>query len=145
MKKRSTICLLLVLVMACMALTACGGSGSNSGGSESTEPEKEVTLETWIADHPEEMDSVEIEDGMEVLFEGNNLIYKYDLIVLDIDAETAKSDTMIEALTEALDEQADTFKGVASDLEEATEITGITVTVIYTYDGEVLVEKTFTN
>ena len=137
MKKKSIICLLLVFLVACLMLTACGGSG---GGTN--EPE-EVTLESWMADHPEEMEQVEVEEGMEVSFDKNNLIYTYDLSVLDVDEESAKSETMIEALTEGLEGATDTFNGIIDDLESETEITGITVTVIYTYKGTVLVEKTY--
>ena len=107
------------------------------------EPE-EVTLESWMADHPEEMEQVEVEEGMEVSFDKNNLIYTYDISVLDgVTEENASSETMIEALTEGLEGATDTFNGIIDDLESETEITGITVTVIYTYKGTVLVEKTF--
>ena len=140
MKKKSIICLLLVFLVACLMLTACGGNGGGNGGTD--EPE-EVTLESWMADHPEEMEQVEVEEGMEVSFDKNNLIYTYDLSVLDVDEESAKSETMIEALTEGLEGATDTFNGIIDDLESETEITGITVTVIYTYKGTVLVEKTY--
>ena len=137
MKKKSIICLVLVLVLACMALTACGG-----GSGEKADP----TLESWMAEHPEEMDEVEVEEGMEVSFEGNNLIYKYDLSTLDgVTEETANSDVLIDALKDGLANEEETFKGVASDLEEETGITGISVTVIYTFGETVLVEQTFTN
>jgi hypothetical protein len=134
MKKKSIICLVLVLALACLALTACGG--------EKADP----TLESWMAEHPEEMDEVEVEEGMEVSFEGNNLIYKYDISTLDgVTEETANSDVLIEALKDGLANEEETFKGVASDLEGETGITGISVTVIYTFGETVLVEQTFTN
>ena len=99
-----------------------------------------------MAEHPEEMDEVEVEEGMEVSFEGNNLIYKYDISTLDgVTEETANSDVLIDALKEGLANEEETFKGVASDLEEETGITGISVTVIYTFGETVLVEQTFTN
>ena len=136
MKKKSIICLLLVFLVACLMLTACGGGGSN-------EPE-EVTLESWMADHPEEMDQVEVEDGMEVTFEKNTLVYTYDLSVLDgVDEATATSETMIEALTQGLEEADGTFMGIIDDLQEETEIEGISIKVVYTFHDTVLVEKTF--
>ncbi len=138
MKKKSIIVLFVVLLVACLAMTACGGNG----GSDT--PKEEPTLESWMAEHPEEMDEVEVEEGMEVSFDKNNLIYTYDLSVLDVDEETAKSETMIEALTEGLENESDTFLGIIDSLESETEITGITVTVIYTFKGDVLVEKTYT-
>lgn len=132
MKKKSII-LLVVLMVACLALTACGGGATKA----------DPTLESWMAEHPEEMDDVEIEEGMEVSFEENTLVYKYDLTVLEIDEETATSDVLIEALEEGLAQEEDTFLGVADSLESETGIDGITVKVIYTYGDTVLVEKTF--
>ena len=131
---KKSIILLVVLMVACLALTACGG-----GGSAKAEP----TLESWMAEHPEEMDDVEVEEGMEVSFDENTLIYKYDLSVLDLDEETAKSDVLIDALKDGLAQEADTFNNVASSLESETGIDGITVRVIYTFKDTVLVEQTF--
>lgn len=81
---------------------------------------------------------------MEVSFDNNNLIYTYYLSVLDVDEETAKSETIIEALTDGLENESDTFLGIIDSLESETDLTGITVTVIYTFKGDVLVEKTYT-
>ncbi len=139
MKKKSIIVLFVVLLVACLAMTACGGNG----GSDT--PKEEPTLESWIAEHPEEMDEVEVQDGMEVSFDKNNLIYTYDISVIEgVTEENAKSETMIESLTEGLENESDTFMGIIDSLESETEITGITVTVIYTFKGDVLVEKTYT-
>ena len=57
----------------------------------------------------------------------------------------AKSDSIISALDQALGAAGDTFGGICKSIEESTEITGITTTVNYTWEDEVLVSKTFTS
>ena len=136
---KKSIIIFIILMVACLALTACGG-GSTPASDNTPDP----TLESWMAEHPEEMEDVEEEEGMEILFEGNTLIYKYDITVLGIDEETATSDEAIAIFEQGLDDQEETFKNVASSLEKQTGISGIEVKVVYTFGDTVLIEKTFT-
>ncbi len=122
----------LVLVMA-MMLSAC-----------SKEPE---TLENYISKDSEAADQInEAADsaGLDVQITGNDVIYTYDLKNFEgLDAELAKSETMINSLTQALESSGTTFTSLCSQLEEESKIEGIRIIVNYNYDGETLVTKTF--
>jgi len=122
----------LVLVMA-MMLSAC-----------SKEPE---TLENYISKDSEAADQInEAADsaGLDVQITGNDVIYTYDLKNFEgLDAELAKSETMINSLTQSLESSGTTFTSLCSQLEEESKIEGIRIIVNYNYDGETLVTKTF--
>ena len=127
----------MTLVIALMlAMTACGGN-------------RDAALEEYFqTDEMQEMvqeakDSVE-ESGMsiEILAEGNTLIYEYTF------EENSFDDSMIDAVKEqlvsGLESTASTFEGIASDLNEELKVDNSKVVVRYLYNGEALAESEYT-
>lgn len=135
MKKRSVVLMVLAMVMIMamsFAMASCG---------EKEDP----TLESYIASDEEA--KAEIEDmaeanGLDISIVGNELTYtyKYDQT---FDEDTAAM--MSEQLESAMSSMDSTFSGIAADLEEQTEISGITVVVVYQNgDGSELYSETYT-
>lgn len=127
----------MTLVIALMlAMTACSGN-------------RDAALEEYFqTDEMQEMvqeakDSVE-ESGMsiEILAEGNTLIYEYTF------EENSFDDSMIDAVKEqlvsGLESTASTFEGIASDLNEELKVDNSKVVVRYLYNGEALAESEYT-
>ena len=135
MKNRRLIALIVGLTMVMtMFLAACSSAPK--------------TLEEYISGDQEAMDEINepaASAGLDVSISENNVVYTYDLKNFDgMTEDLAKSDTMVSSLGAALDSAGDTFISLCSRLEEETKIEGINIIVNYTYDGEVLVTKTFT-
>lgn len=135
MKKKSVVLMVLAMVMIMamsFAMASCG---------EKEDP----TLESYIASDEEA--KAEIEDmaeanGLDISIVGNELTYtyKYDQT---FDEDTAAM--MSEQLESAMSSMDSTFSGIAADLEEQTEISGITVVVVYQNgDGSELYSETYT-
>lgn len=137
MKKTTLKTIAIALVMTLMlAMTACGGN-------------KDAALEKYFqTDEMQEMvqeakDSVE-GSGMsiEILAEGNTLIYEYTL------EEDSFDDSMLDAVKEqlvsGLESTASTFEGIASDLNDELKVENSTVVVRYLYNGETLAESEYT-
>lgn len=147
--KRKTIAVLLMAIalISAMMMTACGSKSEGSA--------EKPTLESFLSEHPEMKEELDkrIADGetsgVTVDIKGNEIIYNYDLSnVKDMTEEFAKSDELKETLETSLGEQGDAFKGVASKMESIVkeagiDISGVTVTVNYTYGDEVIVTQTF--
>ena len=127
----------MTLVISLMlAMTACSGN-------------RDAALEEYFqTDEMQEMvqeakDSVE-ESGMsiEILAEGNTLIYEYTF------EENSFDDSMIDAVKEqlvsGLESTASTFEGIASDLNEELKVDNSKVVVRYLYNGEALAESEYT-
>ena len=135
MKILRTIAMTLVIALM-LAMTACGGN-------------RDAALEEYFqTDEMQEMvqeakDSVE-ESGMsiEILAEGNTLIYEYTF------EENSFDDSMIDAVKEqlvsGLESTASTFEGIASDLNEELKVDNSKVVVRYLYNGEALAESEYT-
>lgn len=134
MKKKGLIALLLsfVMMMSVMA-SACGSTPK--------------TIEEYISkdkDAMEEVQKAADASGLTVSFSGNDVIYSYDLQGLaNVTEEVAKSDILVEQLSNALAAQGNTFAGLCKQLEEESKITGVQIIVNYTYGDEVVVSKTF--
>ena len=137
MKKTTLKTIAIALVMTLMlAMTACGGN-------------KDAALEKYFqTDEMQEMvqeakDSVE-GSGMsiEILAEGNTLIYEYTL------EEDSFDDSMLDAVKEqlvsGLESAASTFEGIASDLNDELKVENSKVVVRYLYNGETLAESEYT-
>ena len=76
----------------------------------------------------------------------NEILYNFDLSKMDgYTEELVRSDNIISALDEALSAAGPTFGGIAKSIEESTEISGISTTVNYQWEDEVLVTKTYTS
>lgn len=137
MKKRILLVVFMIAaVLSAMVFTSCG----------SKEP---MTLEKYVKDNPDVESSIEEatgNSGVEVLIQGNDIIYNFDLSNMEqFTEESAKSDEVITALTDALAAASGTFGGISKQIEDATEIQGIKTTVNYTWGDEVLVTQTFTS
>ena len=135
MKKRTLVVLLIMAVITALCFSGC-----------SKEP---MTLEKYVQDNPdvqESIDSAMNDSNVLVEIKENDISYTFDLSKMDgYTEELAKSEEIISALEKALDAAGNTFGGICKSLEESTEITGITTTVNYTWEDEVLVTKTFTS
>ena len=115
MKKRTLVVVMIRAILTVLCFAGC-----------SKEP---MTLEKYAKDNPDVQESID-----------------FDLSKMEgYTEELAKSDSIISALDQALGAAGETFGGICKSLEESTEITGITTTVNYTWEDEVLVTKTFTS
>ena len=136
MKKRTLIVLMIIAVISALCFTACGSKET-------------MTLEKYVQDNPdvqESIDSAMADSNVAVVIKENDISYNFDLSKMDgYTEELAKSDAIISALDDALAAAGGTFGGICKSLEESTEISGITTTVNYSWEDEVLVTKTFTS
>ena len=135
MKRKGIIALLISLTMVmAMFLAACGSKTPD-------------TLEDYVNNDEDAKASIEqtaTNSGLDVTISGNEVVYTYDLKNYEgMTEEVAKSDIMVDSLTQALDQSGSTFKDLCAQLEEESKISGISIVVTYTYDGEVLVTQTF--
>lgn len=135
MKKKSVVLMVLAMVMTLsmsFAMASCG---------EKEDP----TLESYIASDEEakaEIEEMAEANDLAISIVGNELTYtyKYDET---FDADLAEM--LAGELESAMGSMNSTFSGIASDLEEETGISGITVVVIYQNgDGSELYSETFT-
>ena len=134
MKKKAFILMLILAVFSTMVLTACGGSKS---------------LEQYVADNPEmqeSIDSAKEGSNVEIKIEGNEITYIFDLSKMDgYSEDIVKDEEVISSLETSLISSAPTFGGISKQLEEQTKVKGITTTVNYTWEDEVLITKSFTS
>ena len=148
MKKKRIFALLFVIILATvLVLTGCGKSGAGSGSSGGGDTDEPMTLEQYAVENPEVQESIAnatADSDVEIEIKGNDIIYSFELSKMEgYTEDVAKDPNVIASLQKALDNAGATFGGIAKTLETATEISGIHVTVIYTYDGEVLATQTF--
>lgn len=142
MKRKGIFAVLLIMMLAsALFMTACGSSG---GGGGSDAPQ---TLEEYAQQNSEVQKSIDeatAGSDVEVEIKGNEVIYTFELSKMEgYTEEVANDPTVVDNLQSALNNAGSTFGGIAKSLEEATGIGNISVTVIYTYNGEVLASKTF--
>ena len=134
MKKRTLIVLLIMAVITALCFTACGSKET-------------MDLEKYAQDNPEIQESIDTaasDSNVVVEIKGNDISYTFDLSKMEgYTEEIAKSDTIISTLDQSLGEAGATFGGICKSVEESTGISGITSTVTYTWEDEVLVTKTF--
>ena len=127
---------MIMAVITALCFTACGSKET-------------MTLEKYVQDNPdvqESIDSAMADSNVAVVIKENDISYNFDLSKMDgYTEELAKSDAIISALDDALAAAGGTFGGICKSLEESTEISGITTTVNYSWEDEVLVTKTFTS
>lgn len=149
MKKKSfAVLLMIVALISAMFMTACGGSKTE----ESKEP---PTLESFMNENPDVLKQIEDSmasgetEGVKISVSGNDLIYSYDIAgIQDVTEEFAKSEATKESLTQALEDQGENFRQVASSIETilneaGVEISGVQVVVNYTYGDDVIATGTF--
>ena len=126
--------MLILAVFSTMIFTACGGSKS---------------LEQYVADNPEmqeSIDSAKEGSNVEIKIEGNEITYIFDLSKMDgYTEEMVKDEEVISSLETTLISSGPTFGGISKQLEEQTKVKGITTTVNYTWEDEVLITKSFTS
>ena len=126
--------MLILADFSTMILTACGGSKS---------------LEQYVADNPEmqeSIDSAKEGSNVEIKIEGNEITYIFDLSKMDgYSEDIVKDEEVISSLETSLISSGPTFGGISKQLEEQTKVKGITTTVNYTWEDEVLITKSFTS
>ncbi len=136
MKKRTFIVLMIMALITALCFTACGSK-------------EEMTLEKFCADNPEVQESIDqamADSNVLVEIKENAIIYTFDLSKMDgYTEELAKSDTLKETLSSALDSAAGTFGNISKSVEESTEIQGISTVVNYNWVDETIVTRTFTS
>lgn len=134
MKKKTLLLMLILAVFSTMIFTACGGSKS---------------LEQYVADNPEmqeSIDSAKEGSNVEIKIEGNEITYIFDLSKMDgYSEDIVKDEEVISSLETSLISSGPTFGGISKQLEEQTKVKGITTTVNYTWEDEVLITKSFTS
>ncbi len=134
MKKKAFILMLILAVFSTLIFTACGGS---------------KTLEQYVADNDEMQKSIDdAKEGsnVEIKIEGNEITYIFDLSKMDgYTEEAVKDEEVISSLETSLISSGPTFGGISKQLEEQTKVKGITTTVNYTWEDEVLITKSFTS
>ena len=136
MKKNNMLTILLTgaLILA-LVLTSCAS--------------KPETLEEYVSKNPdvkEQIDSAAETSGLDVTIEGNEVIYSYDLASIEgATKESLSDEAMLSTLNSSLASMGPTFAELCSNIEGETGLTGIKMTVNYTYEGEVLLTKTFTS
>lgn len=135
MKKRTLIVFMIMTLLTVLCFAGC-----------SKEP---MTLEKYAKDNPEiqeSIDSAMSDSNVLVEIKENDISYTFDLSKMEgYTEELAKSDSIISALDEALGAAGGTFGGICKSIEDETEISGISTTVNYTWEDEVLVTKSFTS
>lgn len=125
-----------LVISLLLAMTACGGNRDNA-------------LEEYFqTDEMQEMvqeaqDSID-GSGMsiEILAEGNTLIYEYTFDEGSFDASML--DAVKEQLVSGLESDASTYEGIVSDLNEELKVDNASVVVRYLYSGETLAESEYT-
>ena len=107
------------------------------------------TIEEYLSNQPESMEDLKQnaeKSGLELSISGNDITYSYDISNYeDMTEDLAKSDKIVEALGDALEDSADNFSELCTKLEEESNIEGIRIIVKYSYGDEELVSKTFTS
>ena len=143
-KKIHAVMLLLILGFA-LLVTACGKSGGSESSGAGTA--KSNTLEQYAKENKEVQESIDkatSDSDVEVSIKGNEVTYSYELSKMDDFTEDIANDSsVIDAMQSTLDSAGPTFGGIAKTLEDATGISGIKVTVRYTYKDEEIAAKTF--
>ena len=133
--RKAHIALICMVIMLCASLTSCVS--------------KPTTVEELInsnKDISEQIASSSESSGMTVEIKGNEIIYTYDLSGIEgATEENLKEEAMLKILQTTLDGQSEAFANVCKQVEAESEISGVTATVNYTYNGEVLATKTFSS
>lgn len=133
--REKNIALIGIFIMLCATFTSCVS--------------KPTTVEELINSNKEiaaELTSSHDNSGMTTEIKGNEIIYSYDLSGVEgATEENLKEKSMLKILNSTLDGQADSFTNVCKQIEEESEISGVTAIVNYTYKGEVLATKTFSS
>lgn len=157
MKKNVLLVLILIFALSMtLFLTGCGGSSSDSSTpsdaeeqiEEEVEEEAELTLEKYVANDPDtqaSIDSTAETNNLEISVSGNEMTYKYDYSKMDgVTEEAMKDPSTIDALEQAMKESDETFTGLVKDLEDNTGISGVIITVAYTWGDDILYSASYT-
>lgn len=169
MKKKVLLVLLLILALAMtMLFTGCGGSSSDTAAPSETaeesseaetaeepaqteEPAAPLTFEEYAKNDSSIQDQLGVDEksGIFVDIKGNELIFTYDYSKMDgnFTREGIVNDGFKKNLEEIMTENGagSTFGNIAKTMEDASGIEGITVTVEYTWEDEVVYSQSFTS
>lgn len=134
MKKRTIIAIIMIMSMAAgLMLSSCA--------------KKPETLEAYVKsnkDVQEEINSMATDKSMKVEIKDNAITYTYDLADAEGSTEESIKDPAVqESLVSLLESSKDQFVNTCKELESTTGLSGITMTVTFTYEGEEIVTRTF--
>ena len=172
MKKKSILMILLALVLSmAMIMTACGGSKDSSDKGDSADPVEEqqsteaveqqsteaaeqpsaTTIEEYVLNDEHIKRSLEAsvdeEEGISIEYQGNIIIYSYDISHWEgYTEEQAKTEGFISALDSSIDKSIDSSSigNFIVTLESVTGISGISIVYNYTWENYILTSRAFT-
>ncbi len=141
------------------AVEATDEAAEETQEAESTAPSETTgiagvtTLEEYFNTDGAPKDSLGYDEdtGLELTVSGNELTYLYDLsrsgqYTVEQFKNDAYVDAYVDSVNQSLDEQGGSvFGGTAKTLEEAIGISGVKVTVTYSWEDEILVTRTYTS
>ena len=137
MKRKPLI--LFVASSLISALLMCGCS---------EKPKEPETLEEMISSSSEVADILENDksEGVSVEVKGNEVTYTCDISSLEgLPSDILDNEDLKKNFEASIDSQASSFQKTCASLEEKTGLSGISVNVVYTYDGQEYVRRTFTS
>lgn len=142
LKKNKLLLMMVVVLSMAMALCACGSS--------SEETTESATLEQYVAENPEFMDTineyVKGEEALNVYVKENDITYEYDFSKMEGFSEALLADDVLaEKLEEELEAQKDTFISICETMETEADIENVNVIVKYCYGDTEIMSRTFTN
>lgn len=124
---------MLALIAFVLVLSGCG---------------KPATLEEFLKnnnDVMQEINQIAEESALAIEIKDNEIIFTYDVSAISsFTEENVFTDEVKTAFKSALDGTSATFSSLAKSLEEESKISGIRLTVKYTFNGTLIVERTFT-
>lgn len=133
--KTRKITLILIATLVVSLFTACAS--------------KPKTLEQYFEKDTktmQEIQDVAQQANMDIQVSDNTITFSYDLSSISgVTKEVVQSDEFKSTLESELAKQASTFEGLCQQIEDETKIANPQLVVQYTFEGETIVEQTFSN
>lgn len=133
--KTRQITLILIATLIVSLFTACAS--------------KPKTLEQYFEKDTktmQEIQDVAQQANMDIQVSDNTITFSYDLSSISgVTKEVVQSDEFKSTLESELAKQASTFEGLCQQIEDETKIANPQLVVQYTFEGETIVEQTFSN
>ena len=133
--KTRKITLILIATLIVSLFTACTS--------------KPKTLEQYFEKDTktmQEIQDVAQQANMGIQVSDNTIIFSYNLSSISgVTKEVVQSDEFKSTLESELAKQASTFEGLCQQIEDETKIANPQLVVQYTFEGETIVEQTFSN
>lgn len=133
--KTRKITLILIATLVVSLFTACAS--------------KPKTLEQYFEKDTktmQEIQDVAQQANMDIQVSNNTITFSYDLSSISgVTKEVVQSDEFKSTLESELAKQASTFEGLCQQIEDETKIANPQLVVQYIFEGETIVEQTFSN